>query len=138
MVALEDPVDHRPSSLHSVLAGEECSIADHGVAQKSLVRRLFSGPFINQVELSLLASKLLARALDTSGERDAATWGTAESEDNCPSRPRALSRRTAAAAAAGAGRSPPLPFQADTCRSAGTMALLPSQCSGQHLRIHPA
>src|ERR1022692_4540013 len=75
MVALEDPVDHRPSSLHSVLAGEECSIADHGVAQKPLVRCLFSGPFINQVELSLLASKLLARALDASGERDAATGG---------------------------------------------------------------
>jgi hypothetical protein len=69
-VVLEDWIDRRPSSLHRVLAGKECSVADKSVAQQSLIRRLFTRVFIGQVELSLLANKFLARPLDTSGERN--------------------------------------------------------------------
>jgi hypothetical protein len=47
MVVLEDWVDHHPGGLHRVLASKERSIADHRIAQKSLVRRLFSGLFVD-------------------------------------------------------------------------------------------
>ena len=42
VVCFQDWIDHRPGGLHCVLAGEERSIAGHGVAQKPLVGRFLS------------------------------------------------------------------------------------------------
>jgi hypothetical protein len=66
-VVLKDWVDHRPGSLHCVFAREESSIADHGVAQESLVRRFLSLLFFEKVQLSLVADVFLAGDFDASG-----------------------------------------------------------------------
>jgi hypothetical protein len=67
MVVPEDWIDHRPGSLHRVLTREESSIADHGVAQESLVRRFLSLLFLEKVQLSLVADVFLAGDFDASG-----------------------------------------------------------------------
>ena len=67
---LEDWIDHRPGGLDRVLAGEERSVAGHGVAQEPLVGRFLSRLFFDQIEFSLIADELLACALDASGEGD--------------------------------------------------------------------
>ena len=36
-------IDHRPSGLHRILAGEERAIAGHGVTQEPFVGRFLSG-----------------------------------------------------------------------------------------------
>jgi hypothetical protein len=61
VVNFEDRIDHRPSCFNRVLAREECAVAGHGVAQKPFVGRFLSGPFFQQVKLSLLSDEILAR-----------------------------------------------------------------------------
>lgn len=68
MVVIKDWIDRGPGSLHGILTGEERAIAGHGVAQKPLVGRFFSRPFINQKEFTLVADELLSRALDAGSQ----------------------------------------------------------------------
>ena len=58
-MVLKDWVDYRPGSLNRVLAGEQRSVADHGVGQKPLVGRFLPALFFEQVELPLIADELL-------------------------------------------------------------------------------
>ena len=75
VVRFKDRLDHRPGGLDRVLAGEERSIAGHGVAQKPLVGRFLSRLFFEQVELSLVPDKLLPGELDARGEGDGRSLG---------------------------------------------------------------
>jgi hypothetical protein len=68
VVGLKDWIDHRPGGLNCVLTGEECTIADQGIAQKPLVGRFLSRPFFKQVELSLLPDELIPRELDAASD----------------------------------------------------------------------
>jgi hypothetical protein len=70
VVGLKDWIDHGPGGLNCVLTGKKRSIADHGVAQKPLVRRFLPVLFFEQVELPLVPDELLPRELDASGEGD--------------------------------------------------------------------
>ena len=73
MMGLKDRIDHRPGGLNRVFTREECSVTQHGVAQKSLVGRFLSRLFFDQVEFSLVPDKFLTGALDASGYRNGGT-----------------------------------------------------------------
>ncbi len=68
MVGFEYRIDHGPGGLNRVLTGEERSVADHRVAQESLVRRFLTCLLLDQRELSLVADEFPPGALDASGE----------------------------------------------------------------------
>ena len=78
VVCFQDWIDHRPGGLDCVLAGEERSIAGHGVTQKPLVGRFLSRSFFEQVKLSLLPDEFLPGELYASGEGDGRAGGEPE------------------------------------------------------------
>ena len=59
----ENWLDNRPGGLNGVLAGEERTVAGHGVTQKPLVGRFLSRLFFNQVEFFLIANELRSGAV---------------------------------------------------------------------------
>ena len=63
-------IDHRPCGFHRVFASKQASVALHRVAQQPFVGRFFPRLLFQQIQLALLADKLLARALYASGESD--------------------------------------------------------------------
>ena len=73
VVCFQDWIDYRPGRLDCVLAGEERSIARHGVAQESLVRRFLSLLFFEQEKFSLFSNEFFSRELDAGGEGDGGT-----------------------------------------------------------------
>jgi hypothetical protein len=80
---LEDGLDHCPGRLHGILASKERSIASHGVAQQSLIRRLLPRLLVKQVKLALIAHKLLSCSLDARRQRDGGTGGKAKAQIVC-------------------------------------------------------
>src|SRR6185436_747953 len=60
MMLRQDRIDRGPGRLDGVFTRKQRAIADHRVAQESLVRFLFARLFVDQVELSLHADELLA------------------------------------------------------------------------------
>jgi hypothetical protein len=77
VVGGEDGIDDRPGSLDRVLAGEQCAVDSHRVAEEPFVRGLFVGLGIEQQQLTLITEELLTGALDARGESDrgvGASW----------------------------------------------------------------
>ena len=70
VVGLEDGIDRFPGGFHGIFAGEQRSVAGHGVAQEQFVRQLLAGLFLGQTELSLVADEFLPAALDPGGDGD--------------------------------------------------------------------
>jgi hypothetical protein len=77
-MSLKDLVDHCPSGLDRVLAGEEGSVTGHGVAQESFIGCFLSRSFFGKVKLSLVADEFLPCALDARGDGDSRAWGESE------------------------------------------------------------
>jgi hypothetical protein len=73
VVRFQHWIDHRPSGLGRILAGEKSAIAGHRVGQKPLVGRFLSGLVFEKIELSLLTDKFFSGKLDASGEGDGGT-----------------------------------------------------------------
>ena len=58
VVFLKNGIDRRPGGFNRILAGEERSVAGHGVAQQQLVGRFFVRLLFEQIELPLIACLL--------------------------------------------------------------------------------
>src|ERR1019366_9646256 len=69
-VLLQYRINHRPGCLHRILAGKECSVASHRIAQQSLIGRLLPSKVLTKKQLPLLPDELLPRELYPSGEGD--------------------------------------------------------------------
>src|SRR5450432_370772 len=79
-------VDRDPSCLNSILASEECAVADHRVAQQSLVGRFGAEQLLAHVELLLVANELLARTFYACSERDRGVRREVKAQIVCRSR----------------------------------------------------
>src|ERR1039458_5241609 len=69
-MVLQNSIDHFPCSFNRVLAGEECPVALHCVAQEPFVRRFLSRLLIGQGKLPILSDEFLTCKLDARGESD--------------------------------------------------------------------
>lgn len=67
-VIYEHGIDHSPSRFDRVLAREEGAITRHGVTEQALVGRALAELVLAQIELTLVADKVLARTLDACRE----------------------------------------------------------------------
>src|SRR5260221_12905040 len=79
-MVFEDGIDGRPRGFDRVPAREERAVAAQGVAQQTLVGRLGSDQLFDQIQLSLVANELFARALDASGQSDRGVGGEAKAQ----------------------------------------------------------
>ncbi len=60
-MVLEYSIDDSPRRFHCVLASEQPPVALHGVAEQPFIGGFLSRLLFKQLQLSLLADKLLAR-----------------------------------------------------------------------------
>ena len=79
-MVFHDRIDHGPSRLDSVLAGEERVVARHGVTQQPVVRCVLGQLPLHQAELLLVSDELLPRPLDAHCERDGRARRHAEAQ----------------------------------------------------------
>jgi len=74
VVILQDGINDCPGGFNRVLTREECSVANHGVAQEPLIRSLLARLFFAEVKLSLFSNEILPRDLHASSKSNGRVW----------------------------------------------------------------